>query len=218
MCGPSGSEKAIAGQQQSFASTLQQDFGTRFANQNEVLGNLNGIIQNVSEGRLAPGFDANTKAALTTQAINTTGANYANAARAVGNQLAGRGGDAGLESGVDQQIKAGVASASAGQLSKEENDIQLADRQAAERNTATAIGGFSTLAGLDNPSSYSRDTIGEQGEAYSSAKSNAEASSQEFADIAGGISGIVQKGAGIASAGISAANPNADTSILDAIA
>ena len=110
MCGPSGSEKQLAGQSASFSNTLQQDFNSRFAGQNEILQSLNNNLSNLSEGIVPQGFDPKTLAALNTSAIDTTGANYANAARAVGGQLAGRGGDSGLESGVDQQIKAGLAS------------------------------------------------------------------------------------------------------------
>jgi len=190
VCGPSGQEKQIAGQQASFSNLLSQDFSSRFAGQTMTLSSLGNILSGVSQGKLLPGFDANTLAALNTSAIDTTGANYAKAARATNNQLAGRGGDSGLESGVDAQIKAGIASQGAGQLSTEQAQIQLANQAQAERNTETAIGGYQTLAGIQNPLGFAGATTTAQGQAFGSASAISQQQGQMEADIAGGIVGL----------------------------
>lgn len=187
MCGPSGAQTGIANQQATFGQNLTNDFGSRFADQSETLSSLSGILNNVSEGKFAPGFSAQTMAALNTGAINTTGANYANAARAVGGQLAGRGGDSGLESGVDKQIKASIASNAAGQLSTQQQQINLANAQQGIANTNTEIGGYGALAGFQNPGQFGSLASGELQNAFGSATKIQDMKNQEQADIAGGI-------------------------------
>src|SRR5689334_18812338 len=93
-CGPSNAEKNLAAQEAQFSQVLQGNYSTRFQNQNEVLGRLNNSLTPTLEaGPSQQGFSSQELAALNTRALNSTGANYANAARALNGQLAGRGGD-----------------------------------------------------------------------------------------------------------------------------
>ena len=154
MCGPSNAERAIAGSQQGFATTLQNSFGSRFAQQSDILNNLNSALSPIIEaGPGQQGFSPAELAARNTMAINTTAGNYRNAAQAVGAQLAGRGGggSSGLVSGVDQQIKAAIASQAAGNLSNQENQITAENYATGRSNFFNANAGMNALAGLDNP-------------------------------------------------------------------
>src|ERR1019366_3677671 len=102
MCGPTGAEKSLAAQQQQYSQTVQNNYSTLFGEQQGAMSNLSNLLTPIAEaGANQSGMSAAELAAQNTQALDTTGANYANAARAVGNQLAGRGGDSGIESGVD---------------------------------------------------------------------------------------------------------------------
>jgi hypothetical protein len=205
MCGPSSQEKQLEAQQAQFSGTLQQDFLTRFAGQDRILSNLNNTLTSLSQGKLLPGFDASTLAALNTAAINTTGKNYANAARAVGGQLAGRGGDSGLVSGVDQQIKAGIASSAAGQLSTQQQQIQLANQAQSEKNTAMYLGGVNALAGEENPLGFAGAGTQANQSAFGEAHQISQENNQMVADIAGGVAGIAGMGLTGIAGGINAA-------------
>ncbi len=167
--GPSDAQKSIAGQQASFANTAQQDFLSRYADQSADMGKLSSLLQNVENGKLATGFDSATLAALNTSALNTTAANYRNAAQSTQNAFAGRGGDSGLESGIQAQVRAATANASAGQLSTEQQKIQLANQAQAQQNTNTAIAGYNQLAGIANPEAFGSLTGNAQNAAFGSA-------------------------------------------------
>ena len=167
--GASDAQKSISGQQEDFANLALQNYRQRYADQTADLGKLGTLIQNVSNGKLAPGFDASTLAALNTSAINSTAANYRNAAQVTQNAFAGRGGNSGLETGIQAQVRAANANQAAGQLSTEQQKIQLANYDAARQNTNAAIAGYSTLAGLANPEGFGNLTGSAQGAAYKSA-------------------------------------------------
>src|SRR6266853_1807253 len=111
ICGPSGAEKSLSGQTAAFGSTLQNDFNSRLKGQNDILDSLNRALSPIVDaGSSQQGFSPEELAAKNTEALNTTGANYANAARAVQGKLSGRGSDSGLASGIDQQIQGTLAS------------------------------------------------------------------------------------------------------------
>ena len=205
MCGPSGSQEAIAGNEASLATTLQQDLGSRYAGQTTTLNSLNNILNNVQQGKLLPGFSGQTLAALNTSAIDTTAGNFANAQREANDTNAGRGGNSGLQPGTVAQENATIASNAAGQLSSQQQQIQLANQNQAEKNTAMAIGGENTLAGLQNPLGFAGATEQGQQNAFGSATQINTEQNQEQADIAGGIAGLAMDtatfGAGAAGGG-----------------
>lgn len=202
MCGPTGQEVGLEQQQGKFSQTVQADYATRFAQQQQTLASLGDIVKGVEAGRLSPGLDAKTLAAMNTNILDTTGANYANAARAINMQLAGRtgipgvgmGGESGLESGVDKQIKAGIASAAAGQTSTEQFNLTLADRQAAERNTQMAMGGLQAIAGEQAPLGFAGAATEANKTAFSEADTIAQQQSQEQAAIGGGVASLAMGG------------------------
>jgi len=205
MCGPSGASEGIAQQSEGFANTIQSDFASRFAGQNETIGNLGNILQNVQNGKLLPGFDAQTLAALNTSAIDTTASNYKNAQQAANNANAGRGGDSGLQPGTVSQENATIASNAAGQLSSQQQQIQLANQQQSQQNTATALGGYSTLAGIQNPLAFGGLASQQLGQAFNQSDTIQQEKNQEQADIAGGIAGLAGVAGNAVAGGINAA-------------
>ena len=194
MCGATGGQEALASGETSLSTELGQDLGQRYADQTGTLKDLGGILQNVQEGKLVPGFGAATDAALNTSAIDTTAGNFRNAQLETNDVNAGKGDNSGLTTGVQAQENQTNANAAAGQLSGEQQKIQLADQSQAEQNTQMAIGGESTLAGLQNPQSFAGAATQANQAAYGEDTQNATEGAQEFADIAGGISGIAQTG------------------------
>lgn len=198
MCGPGNAEKGIAGSEQTFMKTLQQNYNVNFAEQQSVLSNLNNTLQPIiSAGPNQTGFSAAEEGALNTQAIDTTGANYKNAAIALNNQLAGRN-DSGNapESGVDQALKERLASSAEGELSQEQLGITEANYATGRSNFEQAIGGEEALAGQYNPTSTGSLANQSSQIAFGQADQIQQEENQEQADIAGGIESVAGAGIG----------------------
>lgn len=198
-CGASSAETGLEGQEASLASILQGNYATRFASQQQMLGALNSsLTPTLQAGPNQTGFSAPELAAYNTQALNTTGANYANAARALSGQLAGRGGDSGLESGVDQQIKASLASQAAGTLSNEQLGITEANYAQGRQNYNTAVSGEMALAGEENPQSFASGASSANTGAFGEASQINQQNNQVAADLGGLAGGVISGiGAGI---------------------
>lgn len=173
MCGgASQQQKDMGAQQQATAQTLNQAFQSRFAGQDAILNKLNTAYTSaITAGSGQPGFDTATRRALEARALDTTAANYGNAARAVGGQLAGRGGDTGILSGVDAQIKGAIATQQAQQLSGEQRDIAIQDAMLGNQKYNTALAGLSDLSRQYDPTQYSSQAMTGQKQAYDTQKS-----------------------------------------------
>ena len=204
MCGPSDSEKTLAGQQADFAQQLQSSFSQRFANQDAVLKQLNNTLSaTIAAGPGQQGFTPQELAARNAAALDTTSANYANAARAVNGQLAGRGGDAGLQSGVDSQIQASIATQGAQQLSKEQQDITAENYGVGRERYNTALAGMNALSGQYNPQAFASLGNDANQTAYGEAYKNTEQSNQLWKDIGGFASSAIGAGVGALTGGAS---------------
>jgi hypothetical protein len=204
-CGPSSASESIANQSEGFSTTIQGDFASRFAGQNDTIANLGNILQNVQNGKLLPGFDAKTLASLNTSAIDTTSSNYKNAEQATNNANAGRGGNSGLQPGTVGQENATIASNAAGQLSSQQQQIQLADEQQSQQNTTTALKGYNVLAGIENPVAFGKLGVQASKDAFNESDEIQQEKNQEQSDIAGGIAGLATGGLTALAGGLNAA-------------
>src|SRR4029077_7311854 len=155
----------------------------------------NNILQNVQNGKLLPGFSSATNAALNTQAIDTTAGNFRAAQQSANNANAGRGGNSGLQPGTVGQENATIASNAASQLSSQQQQIQLANQQAAQQNTAMTLGGYQSLACLQNPEGFGSLASSANQGAFGEANQIAQQQNQKEADIAGGITGLAMDAA-----------------------
>jgi hypothetical protein len=203
-CGPGGASESIANQSEAFSTTIQGDFASRFAGQNGTIANLGNILQNVQNGKLLPGFDAKTLAALNTSAIDTTASNYKNAAQATNNANASRGGDSGLQPGTVGQENATIASNAAGQLSTEQQKIQLANEQQSQQHTSTALSGYKALADIQDPYEFGKLALQTGKQAFEESDDIQQEKNQEQADIAGGIAGLASGGLTALAGGLNA--------------
>lgn len=186
MCGPSEQMTALADQEASFSKTLMADYGTRFGKQSEVLDRLNHALSPImAAGSSQQGFSPEERAARNTRALDTTSANYQHAARAIGGQLAGRGGDSGLESGIDQQIGGSLASDAARQLSDEQLAITDEDYATGRHNYEFAVGGEKALAGELAPGQFAKEATDSNASAYGQAKENNTQKNALMKDLAG---------------------------------
>ena len=188
MCGPTGQEKSEAAQQQQYATTVQNNYSTLFGEQQGAMSNLSNLLTPIAEaGPNQSGMSAAELAAQNTQALNTTGGNYANAARALNTQIAGKGGDSGLESGPAQQLQAGLASSAAGQLSNEQLGITQENAAIGRQNYQNAVSGLQALSQGYGSTAAGQSGTQAGGQAFSEANTIAQQEAQEDQAIGGAI-------------------------------
>ncbi len=195
MCGPSSEMQGLETQSADFSKILQQDFGTRFQDQSNLLSQLNQSLSPIiAAGPGQQGMTPEEKAARTTEAINTSGGNYRNALQGVQLTLAGRGGGgadpAGIGSGIEDQIRGSIASAGANQLSTAENQITSENYALGRDQYNRAMGGGQTLAGLYDPQQFGQMSGSASGQAFSEADKIQTMKNQREAAIAGGITSL----------------------------
>ena len=202
--GASAQQNALAQQQSNFYSTLQQDYGTQFKDQSNILGTLTKSLSPILQGGVNQfGFSQGETNALNSSAIQNTGTQYANQAKALReNQAAQGGGNALLPSGVAQQQQAALGAASADQASNQLLGIQQAGYAQGRQNYNNAVGQLGGVAGQYNPSGFSS--------AANSAGSNAANTAGQIAqennaaspwNLVGGILGGAAQGFGGALSG-----------------
>jgi hypothetical protein len=206
MCGPSSSEKSIANSSQSFASQLQNNYGTLFGQQQGVLNSLNASLNPIlSAGPSQRGFSSAQTSALQTSAINNAGAANTAAQQAARTYGAGQGGGgtSGITSGITKQIQAGIASQSAGQEASQLNQITQADFAQGNANYWRAQGGLQQLGEQYSPNSAESGTINEQGQAFQQQSQITQENNAMAKDIAGFATSLAGAGASFLTGGLS---------------
>ena len=204
ICGPSSAESAIEGQTQSLASSMMSDFQERYGAQSAVLQQLNDAYAPVvAAGPSQTGFSAEELAARNTAAINASGAAATHAQQFASNAMAGQGGEfgtpggtSGLESGIQQQIKASIASEQAGNLGAEQNKIIAQNYATGRQNYQQATAGMQALTGAYSPTPFSSGAetglgtaFGESNQINTQQQAGAKALLNAGLDVAGSLSG-----------------------------
>lgn len=201
-CGPSGAEKQAQSQEASFTNTLMANYQTNFANNASILAHLNSTLSPiVAAGPSQTGFSPSERAAMETRALNTTGGNYASAARALGGELAGRSSGNLPESGVDKQLKEQLASSAAGELSQEQLGITSADYATGRSNFRDALSAEEGVAAGYSPTALAGEATKANQASFGEADTIAQQQSQEESDIAGGVTSLAGAGLGFFGAG-----------------
>jgi hypothetical protein len=193
-CGPSGQEETAQAEQESLANQEASDFASRFGTQSGYMSTISKALEPiVSGGPNQEGFSAAEKANLETTNLNANAAANRNAAQSVGNALAGRGGGgtSGLTSGVDQQIKASIASQSANATAAGQNQIEAADYATGRQQFDAATQGLESLAGLANPGEFGSQATSGFGQSFQEADKIQQEKNAMQADIAGMVTGAV---------------------------
>jgi len=194
MCGgASSAQKQLSQEQSQFYQQLQQNYGTEFAGQQSILNSLSSAFAPiVGAGVNQQGFSAPELAAMNTAAINNSAGNYANAARAVNEQIAGRGGgNMYLPSGTSAAIQGNIAAQAAGNLSNAENQITQANYQQGRQNFFNAAGALGGVASTYNPASFAGQATGAGNAAFGSATQIYNQGNQWMGMLGGALGGAV---------------------------
>lgn len=152
--GASGEETGLEANESALSKSLQANYNTEFADQQEALGQLNSEIQQIRSGQTGPGFGADELAARTSQIENAAGAQARNVEQVEANQSAGQifGGQqdaSGLAraSAIRQQLTGEALSASETQKSAALENLTSQNYAQGRANAAQTAGGLEALSG-----------------------------------------------------------------------
>ena len=184
---------ALRDAQAAFTRTLDSSFKATFANQQQILGFLSAKLQQMI---LHPsGFTPAEMTALRTGATDATAAATANAQKSVAAYGASHGG-ADLGSGVQAQIQGEVATSGAQELSREQNQITVANAEREQTNYWNAIGGLTGLGRAYDPTGYANAETNSANATTAASHEVSAEQQQGWQNAFGVVSGI----AGLASA------------------
>jgi hypothetical protein len=161
--------------QANFTNTLMQSYKQQFGQQSKILSFLTSKLQPMIDN--PTGFSPTALTAMRTSATDTNAIQFGNASAALNDQLAARGGATDLPSGVDAQLRAGLAQAGAQTQAASQNQITL---HAAQYNP-TGYAGQATSGS---------QAVGDLGTAYKNSQSS------QLLGALGGIAGGVASGFG----------------------
>jgi hypothetical protein len=168
MSGPSAAQLTLQQDQLDFYQQGMSEATTAFGEQQDLLAQMEAVYDPIlAKGPNQPGFSASESNALNAEAVQGTATNYAGAARAVNEQEAAEGGGNNpLPSGGEEEARAQVANAAAGQESSEESQITEANYAAGRQEFEEAGQALSTASGQLNPAGYitATNTAGENAE------------------------------------------------------
>ena len=150
--GSSAAQNQILASQQAMQSTLQQNYNTAFAGQQNILNGLTKSLQTtLNAGPSQFGFSAPETTALNTLATTQNSQEYQNARAAAGEAAAAAGGGATLPTGAANQTQAEIAAQAAQTQSNSLLGIQEAGYKQGNANYNEAVSGLNTTAGIENP-------------------------------------------------------------------
>ena len=146
----------------------------------------------VDKGPNQTGFNPSEAAAINTNAIDTAGQQAKALQQQINTQAAGRGGggSSGLKTGATTALDTGANQLVANNLAATENAATEANYAQGNANYNAAIGGLNSLSNELNPNQYASLANSSANNAFNEANENDQAASQEFGEIAGGISAI----------------------------
>jgi hypothetical protein len=172
-----------------FAATLRDAFTQQFGHLQDVMSfltnKLTGQVNNPT------GFSPQAKAAMTTNAMQTTATDYANAKAAAQAASAAHGGST-LPNGVQAQIQGQLAQAGANEQTSQLNNINLADEQLKEENQWRAISGLEGVAGMENPTQYSSAANQTENAIAGLSEANTASQNADMGPVNGLLSGLGQ--------------------------
>lgn len=188
MCGASGAQKTLAGQQSNFYNTLQSSYAQNFGAQSAILGNLNSALEPIIQGGPnQQGFSAAENAAMNSQAINNAATANRNAQVIAGSNV---GGNTGVTTGGQKQLQAQIATGVGNNLSNNLNQITQANYATGRQNFFGAEGALAGVGAQYNPTGFAGATNSAGGEAAQDFNEIAQEGNQKWADIGGVVGGL----------------------------
>lgn len=209
--GATPEQTSIGNSQTSFMDTLQKDFGTAFAGQQNILNGLTKSLQTTLAGGPGQyGFSTPETTALNTLATTGNASQYQNARAAAGEAAAAAGGGGALlPTGANAANQATIASNAATNQSNSLLGIQEAGYKQGNQNYNESVSGLSNVAQLENPNALagSANQAGEQAASTAAQIQKENAASSPWSMVGGLVGSLASAGLAAATGGASAAIP-----------
>lgn len=175
MSGPSASQIDLQNAQTAFYKEGVAEATTTYGEDQALLKQMQGVYDPIlAAGPNQHGFNAEERQELNSQAIEGTARNYKQAAKAVGDKMAARGGgDISLPTGAEDALEEQVGEGAAQEESSEESQIDQADFAEGKSNFANATAALEDVSSQLNPTAYANSAT--------SAGSAAEVTSKDIA-------------------------------------
>lgn len=156
MSGPTSQQTQLGDAQLAAYQQAQQLTQEQYANQQAIYAPMAAQFQSIyAKGPNQQGFSAAEDATLNAQAEEGTAENYGNAARAVGETTAARGGGTNpLPTGAQSAIQGNIATSAAQEESQQENQINSANYAQGYNEWENAGQGLESIAAGENPLGY----------------------------------------------------------------
>ncbi|HWF03824.1 MAG TPA: hypothetical protein VHA06_09065 [Candidatus Angelobacter sp.] len=184
-------------QQADFNSQLMQMMQSQYGLQSSQLAFLNGILKPMVEN--PTGLGQKDLTAMRTSASDTIAQQGANATQAVQAKEAAGGNGTGLPSGAQNQINAGIATATGVQQASAQNQITQYDASVKQQNFWNAVQGLSGNAAMLNPQSYAG--LANQGEGSLAGLAQTNYNTQQSGWLNAALGGLGSAAGGWASGG-----------------
>jgi hypothetical protein len=190
MCGSTGAQNTIQGEQMQEYQQLQNMTNEQYSNFQSLLSPVTEQLQQIfQQGPSQTGMSAAEKNDLDATAIDTTAQGYAKAATAQNEKFASEGGGS-LPSGVEAELQNQTALEAAGTESKELTQVDEEDYQQGLQNWQNAGQGLEQIASLENPVNYINAETGAGSAASNTANEIAQEQNSWVNAAIGGAAGV----------------------------
>lgn len=209
MCfgGPSSAQEQSAANMSDLENQFASDFALRFSQQNDALSKLASMISPSDPGWSTPGMSGQELSLRNAAIVTATGANYSNAAKALGVQLGARGGgNVSLPSGSEDVLRGTLLGEAAGIESEQQNRLMTENYDLGRKLQVERINALTNTLGAYNPLGYAGAATSAGKEAFQEQTTVQQMKNQKASEIAGAIGslamGAVTFGAGALAGGI----------------
>lgn len=179
--------KASEVAQANFTNTLTKAFQAQYGKQSDLLA----ILTKTLSPQLAnpTGLSAATKAAMTTNAIETSATTFQNALKGTQAITASHGGPTALPSGVQEQITGQLAGQQAASETSGLENIQQQDENLKQSNYWNAVNGLNGVAAQTNPLGYANGATGSSGAVAGLSQAFTQSNQSQLLGALGGVVG-----------------------------
>ena len=155
MCGATSAQNQIQQEQIQAYQQSQEMLAEEYKNQQAIFGPMAAKFQSIFDaGASQEGFSSGEKQNLETEVVQGTAGNYANASKAVNEQIAAEGGDSTMPSGAADELKLETANSAAHEKTNEELQIEEQNYATGRQNWQEAATGLLDIAAGENPLGY----------------------------------------------------------------
>jgi hypothetical protein len=192
MCGSTGEQQNLEQQQAQMYKTLNQNYSTAFAQNQNILNSLTSTFQPIlARGPYQTGYSPAQVTGLNTAASETIAQQYGAAQQAAARALAAQGGgDQLLPSSIQANTMANLAAQAAGQRATALNQNMLSNYQMGYQNWQNAANALAGVGNMVNPNAYAGSATSAGGLASTTANQIAQQSNSLWNAAIGALGGV----------------------------